>query len=202
MGLTQECDVIVDGRLSRASVLLEPSELRVLAPGKLIIPFKEILSAEPRAGVLRVRHCGGELTLHLGPAAEKWALKIRYPKNRTEKLGVKAGSRVAVSGLKDAGFLTELKSAQARPRSRLGTGPYDMVVVRLDSVTDLPRLVEARARIVSNGMVWAVWPKGRKEFREDDIRRYARASGLVDVKVMSFSEELSGLKLVIPVAQR
>lgn len=51
-------------------------------------------------------------------------------------------------------------------------------------------------------MVWAVWPKGRKEFREDDIRHFGPTAGLVDVKVMSFSDELSGLKLVIPLAQR
>ena len=77
-----------------------------------------------------------------------------------------------------------------------------MVIVRLDRVPDLPLLVEARNRIVPSGMVWAVWPKGRKAFREDDIRNFGPTAGLVDVKVMSFSDELSGLKLVIPLAQR
>ncbi|HEY2980381.1 MAG TPA: hypothetical protein VGJ22_04300 [Anaerolineales bacterium] len=48
----------------------------------------------------------------------------------------------------------------------------------------------------------AVWTKGRKEFREDDIRAFALAHDLVDVKVMAFSETLSGLKLGIPVAKR
>ena len=47
-------------------------------------------------------------------------------------------------------------------------------------------------------MIWAVWPKGRKKLREDDVRGYALAQGLVDVKVVSFSETLSGLKLMIP----
>ena len=123
-------------------------------------------------------------------------------RTRTEKLGVKPGSRVAVLGLNDPDFLEELKDAGSKATARNGAGPFEMMIVRLDSRADLKKLIEARTRIVSNGMIWAIWPKGRKEFREDDIRNFALESGLVDVKVMSFSSELSGLKLVIPVAQR
>jgi hypothetical protein len=47
-----------------------------------------------------------------------------------------------------------------------------------------------------------VWPKGRKEFREDDVRAFGPKAGLVDVKVMAFSDTLSGLKMVIPVKER
>lgn len=125
-----------------------------------------------------------------------------YPRSRTEKLGVKPGARIALMGLKDAAFVEELKAAGGKVTTRPGAGPYEMILVRLDSSEDLPLLSAAKARIVSNGMVWAVWPKGRKEFREDDIRHFGPQAGLVDIKVMSFSAELSGLKLVIPVAQR
>ncbi len=125
-----------------------------------------------------------------------------YTRSRTEKLGVKPGSRVALRGLKDEAFTAEMKASGARLAARMGPGPYDMVIVRLDGVQDLPLLVDAKKRIVPNGMVWAVWPKGRKAFREDDIRNFGPTAGLVDVKVMSFSDELSGLKLVIPLAQR
>lgn len=123
-------------------------------------------------------------------------------RSRTDKLGVKPGSRVALRGLKEAGFVDELEGAGAKVSARVGPGPYDMVIVRLDASADLPLLADAKERIVPNGMIWAVWPKGRKEFREDDIRHFGPQAGLVDVKVMSFSEELSGLKLVIPLAQR
>jgi len=125
-----------------------------------------------------------------------------YTRSRTEKLGVKPGSRVGVIGLQDAAFTEELISAGANVAGRVGAGPYDMIIVRLDSAADLSSLSDSRKRIVSNGMIWAVWPKGRREFREDDIRNFALSAGLVDVKVMSFSDELSGLKLVIPLAQR
>jgi hypothetical protein len=125
-----------------------------------------------------------------------------YTRSRTEKLGVKPGSRVALMGLDDGVFREELRAAGARLATRLGPGPYDIVIARLDAASDLPSLIDAKKRIVANGMVWAVWPKGRKEFREDDIRHFGPGAGLVDVKVMSFSDELSGLKLVIPLALR
>ena len=123
-------------------------------------------------------------------------------RTRTEKLGVKPGLRVAVMGVKDPAFLAELKEAGAKVAARPGPGPCEMVVVRLDALSDLPLLLEAKKRIVPNGMIWAVWPKGRKEFREDDIRHFGPQAGLVDVKVMAFSDVLSGLKLVIPLALR
>ena len=47
-----------------------------------------------------------------------------------------------------------------------------------------------------------LWPKGQKHITEDMIRAAAIAHGLVDIKVVAFSERLSGLKLVIPVARR
>lgn len=81
-------------------------------------------------------------------------------------------------------------------------GPYDAVFVRLEPSDNFKLIDKARKQIEPNGMIWAIWPKGRKELREDDIRKYALANGLVDVKVASFSDTLSALKLVIPVALR
>jgi len=51
-------------------------------------------------------------------------------------------------------------------------------------------------------MIWAIWPKGRSEFRDAEIRDYILKIGLVDIKVASFSTSLSALKLVIPLKAR
>ena len=64
------------------------------------------------------------------------------------------------------------------------------------------RLAALRGGLAETGAIWVVWTKGRKALTEDHVRRAALAQGLVDVKVMAFSDELSGLKLVIPVAMR
>jgi hypothetical protein len=74
----------------------------------------------------------------------------------------------------------------------------DAILVALTRAAELPRLKALRAKIKKDGMVWVLWPKGRKELPEDGVRAYGPTAGLVDVKVMSFSDTLSGLKLVIP----
>lgn len=125
----------------------------------------------------------------------------RYPRSRIDKLGVKPGSRVAVIGIDDAAFPGELAERGAEVVKRVGKG-LDFVFVAMASAADLPRLAKLRDAVHPAGAVWVVWPKGRKEFREDDIRAYGPQAGLVDVKVMAFSDTLSGLKMVIPVKQR
>lgn len=126
---------------------------------------------------------------------------VRYPRSRIEKLGVKPGSRVTVLGVDDPAFLAELKErgADVSSRTRVGT---DIVFVAMASKDDLPRLEALRRSIKPDGAVWVIWPKGRKEFREDDVRAYGPRAELVDVKVMAFSETLSGLKMVVPLAKR
>lgn len=70
-------------------------------------------------------------------------------------------------------------------------------------VGELPRL---RDEITDNGMIWVSWPKKAAKMdtpiTEDVIRNYALCIGLVDIKVCAVDVTWSGLKLVIPVAQR
>ncbi len=129
--------------------------------------------------------------------------QVGYSKrSRLDKLGVKPGMRVGLLGLDDPLFLAELRQRVAAPCIGRIPKNSDLAFVYLDQVATLPKLAKTRQAIVQNGAVWAIWPKGRREFREDDIRAFGASVGLVDVKVIAFSEELSGLKLVIPVAQR
>jgi hypothetical protein len=52
------------------------------------------------------------------------------------------------------------------------------------------------------GALWVVRPKGRREITESDVMAAGKAAGLVDVKVVSFSDTHTAEKFVIPVAQR
>jgi hypothetical protein len=126
---------------------------------------------------------------------------VRYPRSRIDKLGVKPGFRVTVMGVNDPAFLVELEGRGADVSSRTRAGS-DIIFVAMTSRDDLPRLDALRRSIKPEGAVWVIWPKGRKEFREDDVRAYGPRAELVDVKVMAFSETLSGLKMVIPLAKR
>lgn len=129
--------------------------------------------------------------------------QVGYSKrSRLEKLGVKRGARIAVVGLDDAAFVAELRERTSQVTTgRLPTAA-DLVFIYMDRTADLARLKRARAAIRPDGAVWVVWPKGRKAFREDDVRAFGPNVGLVDVKVVAFTETLSGLKLVIPLRDR
>ena len=57
-----------------------------------------------------------------------------------------------------------------------------------------------------NLVIWVSWYKKSAgiatDVTEDVIRNYALKNNLVDVKVCAVSEQLSGLKLVVPLAKR
>jgi hypothetical protein len=202
MGLQATCEVRHGRQAATVQAHLDTATLELRGPLRLDIPFSSVKAAEARNGALRIEWTGGATTLALGPDAETWALKIRYPKGRIDKIGVKPQQRVAVVGLDAPDFLDELRARTGEVTVGRPKKETDVVVVQMTAKRDLPRLTSLRAAIRKDGMIWVVWPKGRKELREDDVRAYGKTAGLVDVKVMSFSDVLSGLKLVIPKKDR
>ena len=119
-----------------------------------------------------------------------------------EKLGIRDGDRVTVIGVDDAHFDRQLAARTddvSRGRTRTDTRA---VVYGITKTAQLDRLATLADTIQRDGMIWVVWPKGRKELTEPHVRDAALAQGLVDVKVCAFSETLSALKLVIPKAKR
>jgi hypothetical protein len=109
---------------------------------------------------------------------------------------------VAVLGGFEPEFTRDLARALgAKPLARAAAG-CDLVFARFAKPGDEARLAKLVTAIEPDGGVWAVYPKGRRELSEDTVRAAARRAGLVDVKVVRFSEELGALKLVIPKAAR
>jgi hypothetical protein len=120
-----------------------------------------------------------------------------------DKLGIKPGMKVAVLGLdSERAFLAELKARAGVVTSGRTPAGADVVLMRADSERELAKLTTLERTIARNGMIWVVWPKGQPHIKEDHVRAAALRQGLVDVKVCAFSETLSALKLVIPVARR
>lgn len=202
MGLEAECAARFGRQSSAGRAQLEEKEVVFRGTFRVKVPLGPGTTATEEGGTLRLDWPGGTLRLELGAAAPKWLARIRNPRGRIDKLGVKPGMRVAILGLKDDAFAAEVRART--PEVTLGRAPRaaDLVVVRMDRPADCARLRGLREAVEPDGCVWVVWPKGVAAFREDDVRAAAPSAGLVDVKVMSFSDELSGLKLVVPVAQR
>jgi hypothetical protein len=86
-------------------------------------------------------------------------------------------------------------------------GPLDFVHVFVDEAAGLrARLANLRQRIAPDGMIWVSWPKKASGVKTDVngnvVRDAGLGAGLVDIKVCAVDETWSGLKFVIPRAQR
>lgn len=200
MGLETRCTMRIGRKAHEGKALLETSEIVFRGHERLKIPFQEIRNVAAKNGRLEVVHSGGTAVFELGDQAERWAEKIKNPKSRLDKLGVKEGSRVAVVGVEDDGFGRELEERGAEV---VAAGKeLDVAFLGVTSVSGLAKMKTLRARLKPAGALWVVWPKGRAELKEDHVRAAALQIDLVDVKVAAFSASHSALKLVIPVAKR
>ena len=120
-----------------------------------------------------------------------------------DKLGVKPGTRVGLAGLVEPWFeelLLERTHDIWRGRSRRDT---DLIFLAADSQEELARLRKLIPFIRQNGAIWVVSRKGRAAtLRDMDVMAGAAAAGLVDNKVVSFSETQTALRLVIRLRDR
>lgn len=199
MGLEAICIATHAGRKSEGKAHLDSNELKFSGEFKLKIPLKGA-TVEAKRGDLIVESKEGRATFALGKDAENWALKIRYPKSRIEKLGVKTGNRVAIVGVKDEVLESEITSAGAQiAKSRKD---LDIVFFGAGTEADLVQLPKIVPTIVQTGLIWIVYPKGIKQITESQVRSSLKSAGLVDTKVCAFSETHTALKAVIPVANR
>lgn len=116
-----------------------------------------------------------------------------------DKLGVKPDMRVAVLAVDDASFLAGL-----RKRVRFGDDPQaaDIVFLAVSEPEHMAQLFVLKDQIKRNGAVWAVYRKGQKVFNGNDVLRLGLESGMVDVKVVRFSDTHTATKFVIRKAER
>lgn len=120
-----------------------------------------------------------------------------------DKLGVKAGSRVAVVGVNDPAFIALLRERTPDVVTRRPRSLCDLVFVAVDHTPDLAVLDQAKLWIEPNGAVWAIRPKGgRSEIRDTDLIAAGLAAGLVDNKIASFSETHSAMRFVYRLRDR
>jgi hypothetical protein len=117
------------------------------------------------------------------------------------KLGVKAGSRVLVSGA-PAGFTLDCEHDTVADGS-----PYDVLLLFCPVLADLDDAwPTATGRLTVPGALWVAWPKRASgvatDLTDEVVRGYGIDHGLVDVKVCAVDSTWSALKLVRRKADR
>lgn len=133
--------------------------------------------------------------------------KLREPEPRStksliDKLGVKSDSKVAVIGVNDENFWRQLKKRAIDISVGRLRKDCDFVFFLAESKEVLGKVKSLQDYIKRNGAIWVVTPKGRQHIKENDVIASGKDAGLVDVKVVSFSDTHTALKLVIPLARR
>ncbi len=120
-----------------------------------------------------------------------------------DKLGVKPFHRISVIGVDDDAFWAQLIDRAADTMKGRLRNDSDLIFFAADSQSDLQQLARLKTYLVSNGAIWVVSLKGKAaKIKDVDVMSAAKAAGLVDNKVVSFSATHTALRLVIPVNQR
>jgi len=153
-------------------------------------------------GLKGVRADGADLVLADGSRfalgekqAAGWADAILNPKGRMDKIGVKAGMRVAVMGVSDATLSAELAEKGALPVAELAN--LDLLFYAADTAAALARIEGLVPLLSERGALWVVSRKGKAATVKDvDVMAAAKAHGLVDNKVVAFSPTHTSLRFV------
>ena len=144
MGAEVICRVRHRDQASQGLALLETGELLFRGDFRLKIPFRDIESIECKGPELCVAYGDEIAVFELGKAAEAWAAKIRNPRGRLEKLGVKPGQRLSVLGLQDDDFVAELRALSTNISIGSIAPGSDLVFYAAAEVDDLAHLPELR----------------------------------------------------------
>ena len=120
-----------------------------------------------------------------------------------DKLGIRPGMRVALIDIDDLDIRTLIRDRTSDITEGWPAPDTDIVLLGADSTDALETLEALATRIRPNGAIWVISRKGKAAtLRDVDVIEAARAAGLVDNKVASFSSTHTSLRLVIPVGLR
>jgi hypothetical protein len=103
-----------------------------------------------------------------------------------------------VINLSDPEFEIELTKSAVAMASASGKSPCDFVFLGAQQPEELTRICDIVPRLKERGALWIVYPKGQSRMPESSVILAGRATGLKDVKVVSFSPTLTALKFVRP----
>jgi hypothetical protein len=202
MGRELLCSVRTGGKTASGNALLETSEIIFRGDLRLKIPFASLKSVATRDGELHLKWADGSAAFALGEHAEKWAHKILHPKSTAEKLGIKPGLVISAIAMEDGDFVKDLRAKAKSFSDTKALKNSDLIFFGARTAADLARAGKLAPALASAGVIWIVYPKGRQEITELQVFVAGKAAGLVDVKVVKFSETHTALKFVIPVAKR
>ena len=203
MGDEALCRAWIDGVEVKGKAMLETDEVIFRGEGRrCVIPLRSVTAATVEDGRLSIAHDGGVAVLDLERDAARWARKILNPRGLMEKLGVKVEMTVSALGVIQADFLADLKNHVGQLETENLLPNSDIIFLGAEERATLGRLRDLPDSLARAGAIWVIRPKGSPQITEADVMNAGRAAGLVDTKVVRFSETHTAEKLVIPRERR
>lgn len=203
MGAEAACTVTHKGKRAVGKARLETDALEFRGVDlRLSIPFASITKIVASDGRLTVSFAGTRAIFELGDACRRWAGKIANPRSRLDKIGVKPAWRVSAIGIDDPDFLRDLEARVGTLVVGRAVHGSDAIFLGASDVSQLARIETLKRALTPAGALWIVRPKGRPEISESAVMKAGKDAGLVDVKVVRFSDTHTAEKFVIPLAAR
>ena len=178
MGLEIETAVWVGDKSGTCKVLLESGELICRGALRHRFPLTAMTELAVKDGRLSFLADGVSVSIELGDESEVWYQRIRNPRTRSQKLGLKPGQRVCVLGPAEPDVIPEVAAVtNATPTTRLAAG-LDLVLFFVEEPSDLPRLDKIESCLNQGGCVWVLYPKGRSDLRHEEVVAAAKLARL------------------------
>ena len=124
-------------------------------------------------------------------------------RSTVQKLGVREGDRVEVTGDVGSGLRRDVKEVTGR--GLVKSGELDGAILLVESLEEAERCLDTyRPRLKPDGYIWLIT---RKRGHEGYINQMhlvppAKERGLIDNKTCSVDDERSGIRFVVPRALR
>lgn len=192
MGKEAEVQAVFADGPDRGRLQFEPPKLIFRGRERRVFEGEALKAARAEAGDLVLQ--GARFALG-EKAAANWADAILNPKSRMAKIGVKPGLRVGVVGVDDAALAAELSGEGATIEAE--GGELDILFYAADTPNALGDIDRLIPRLAERGALWIVSRKGKAATLKDvEVMAAAKARGLVDNKVVAFSDTHTALRFV------
>jgi len=196
MGKEANCICELNGQAAEVKALIEPPELIIRGEIKRRIPLAKLSNLAADGTRLRFQFGKEDFALTLGrEIAAKWVKTLQKPApTLAAKLGITHVTRIKMIGAIDD---EQLRRAIAAGQT-VARGGSDVIIARVNTCGELESAFRRALKPVLDGaQLWIVYRKGKGHpISENDVRETGLAAGIVDVKVVAVSDQLTGLKFV------
>jgi hypothetical protein len=124
-------------------------------------------------------------------------------RSTVQKLGVREGDRVEVTGDVGPGLRRDVKEVTGR--GLVKSGELDGAIILVESLEDAEACLDSyRPRLRADGYLWLItWKRGHDSYiNQIHLVPPAKERGLIDNKTCSVDDERSAIRFVVPRALR